>query len=1197
MSDIISQNNTFENNQTTSFLNKLDALIASGYADADDYSALIQCCLNVENAPENQRQVAADVVNVLRTFNIELLANNSQKEFALQKFGKHLDNVNLPIDIIKLLTPFFCKVFKTISADIAFKLLQEQFLNFNESDWQKFKTQHNDNAERNNFKDADFSADLHLIQNYFENFQHISANQFQQINEPAKQVANDAVTAFEAKRERNVVAITSDTAKEVAETKISQAELATGTDGDLPTQKLASIINNAESAGTETAKQNYSFKLKGDAQKDLTMIISQQTNNNNAENITNATNTTNSASNIKSPAKTHAKNQSKAVTAKYHKKDYAGYIYSQDPVAEFESILTAYGLIVNKILIENKICRVGTSNNPKGDAGWLKYHTSTFYTSKGEELIYLHGVFGNWASGEGTQFVNITNYDFENRNDSAEYLKEMQKIRKQAEKKRAEQVAELEKEIQAEYNKTAEKATFIYENLCDDYDCLYNQENPHDYLKNKNLFVDALAEVFTNIKVINSQKADAYFSYRLATSRKFADGEWLVIPIYNKAKNGVRTLQFIDITGNKTTLKGGEAGGGYFEIESNNKTDNYAIVEGVADALALSQVLTNFNVVVAFFATNIIKVVGELVKANSNAKITIFADNDKESKTGEIEAIKAITAHGGKYIMPPAEYKDFCDFWTAEFANNKNSNDTITAIQNYINQALKNKNVKKYRFIQKETKRVMSVDRAKTKNENEVGKIKATTQNVIEALQNREYCGFEFILEERSQNIEVIDYVEYSKDANGNEEMYFNEDGKQPRPLTELDYLEIKSRIEYHPKNNPTGFEEISINKILRGAVEFVARKKSYNKIQNFIDNLPKLNGVALEKAINKLENLFIYYANADVERFPSEYYKAVAKCFMTEIIARCLTKTGCKADYVPILQGKQGTKKSQFCLSLINDPSLIADVDFDNNTDDIIRKISGKVIGVIDEMNGFGKKQASFVKKFITFTHDTYIPKYKEFEKVITRSVVFIGTTNEEQFLNDATGERRYYPIPIKDGAETRYLELKRDILEIYAAALHLYNEDLKIGTEITADGKEVEHNGVLFHNLESWNKQTTKEFKLENPYITNIERWLNTTYKHNEYIKSPDYFVAGEKPYKFEYLLPVDVAMFALDVTKDKYNIHQHGKNIKAALIELGYKNITKRINGKPTRVYVRQNSSNHNKTTNQQTNNNVADVEIEF
>lgn len=934
---------------------------------------------------------------------------------------------------------------------------------------------------------------------------------------------------------------------------------------------LTTNNNNAENI-TQNATSDVN------SQNDITTAPA----NNNAENATNATN---SASNIKTPpAKTHAKNQSEAFRAKYHKKDYAGYIYSQDPVAEFESILTAYGLIVNKILIENKICRVGTSNNPKGDAGWLKFHTATFYTSKGEELIYLHGVYGNWSDGCGTQFVNITNYDFENRNDSAEYLKEMQKIRKQANKKRLEQQKQLEKDLQDAYEVAAEKATQFYNEICDFYNYeKFPIEDPHEYLKDKNLFVELPPE----IKVINSQKADAYFSYRLAgKGGKLADGEWLVIPIYNKAKNGVRTLQLIDINGNKTMLKGGEAGGGYFEIESNNKTDNYAIVEGVADALALSQVLTNFNVVVTFSAGNIIKVVGELVKANSNAKITIFADNDKESKTGEIQAKKAVEAHGGKYIMPPAEYKDFCDFWTAEFANNNGNIDAVISnMQNYITQALQNKNVKKYRFIQTETKRTMSVERAKTKGENEVGKIKATTQNVIEALLCKEYCGFEFILEERSQNIEVIDYVEYSTDADGNEEMYFNEDGKQPRPLTELDYLEIKSRIEYHPKNNPTGFEEISINKILRGAVEFVARKKSYNKIQNFIDNLPKLKGVALEKAINKLENLFIYYANADVERFPSEYYKAVARCFMTEIIARCLTKTGCKADYVPILQGKQGTKKSQFCLSLINDPSLIADVDFDNKTDDIIRKISGKVIGVIDEMNGFGKKQASFVKKFITFTHDTYIPKYKEFEKVVTRSVVFIGTTNEEQFLNDATGERRYYPIPIKDGAETRYLELKRDILEIYAAALHLYNEDLKIGTEITADGKEVEHNGVLFHNLESWNKQATKEFKLENPYTTNIERWLNTTYKHNEYIKSPDYFVAGEKPYKFEYLLTVDVAMFALDITKDKYNIHTHGKNIKAALVELGYKNITKRINGKPTSVYVRQNS-NHNKTTNQQT-----------
>lgn len=38
-----------------------------------------------------------------------------------------------------------------------------------------------------------------------------------------------------------------------AEPEISQAELATGTHGNLPTQKLASIIDNAEADVTATA--------------------------------------------------------------------------------------------------------------------------------------------------------------------------------------------------------------------------------------------------------------------------------------------------------------------------------------------------------------------------------------------------------------------------------------------------------------------------------------------------------------------------------------------------------------------------------------------------------------------------------------------------------------------------------------------------------------------------------------------------------------------------------------------------------------------------------------------------------------------------------------------------------------------------------------------------------------------------------
>lgn len=1185
--EILSQNNTFENTQTTSFLNKLDALIASGYADADDYTHtagenarptpisadfaeniefnktllldFIEALLDA-TPPEHKNPVAA-ALDALRYANKYRFLSNT--ELFLEAFVAGLAKLDVPKNIIKLTTPILCAVLPNTTPDSVERKLNERYIEDSSFDLQFFEN-------------PDYKSD-------YDNF-------------AGKFIDNSWLAELNKANWLKFEPCEVSEMPPAAETKISQA---TGTDGDLPTQKLASIIDNAEADATATANNEiYNYKKGMTPERNLKMIISQQTNNNNAENDTNvATDATNSASNIKTPPATkQVKNQSNAGTAmpKYNvKKDFSDYEKTDDYYSFIANKLNEVGIIYDALdLSGSDIVKCKTTDKAHRKNGRYICHLKEIITPKGRNLFFGYLGYQNHVTSEWLEckFTNLSQAEYNNNNDT-EFKKLVKKALEANEIKRQKAAEKLKQEREF----ASKLATKIY-NESDFYTQHYSLENPHPYLKKKNLYT-----IIDRVKIIKAEVAsklvgDAYgkTNYKLFAGSELK-GDLLVIPMYN-ISGEFTSLQLIDINGTKYFLKGGAKS--FFEITGNAPTfNNVAVAEGLATGASIKLALKDYKVFISFDAGNLSNTVGELVKANSNAKITIFADNDKESHTGEIHAKKAIEAHGGKYIMPPPDYNDFNDFFAAEFANNNgNINAVISIMQNYINQALQNKNVKKYRFIQKETKRVMSVDRAKTKNENEVGKIKATTQNVIEALQNREYCGFEFILEERSQNIEVIDYVEYSKDADGNEEMYFNEDGKQPRPLTELDYLEIKSRIEYHPKNNPTGFEEISINKILRGAVEFVARKKSYNKIQNFIDNLPKLKGEALEKAIYKLENLFIYYANADIERFPSEYYKAVARCFMTEIIARCLTKTGCKADYMPILQGKQGTKKSQFCLSLINDPSLIADVDFDNNTDDIIRKISGKVIGVIDEMNGFGKKQASFVKKFITFTHDTYIPKYKEFEKVITRSVVFIGTTNEEQFLNDVTGERRYYPIPIKDGAETRYLELKRDILEIYAAALHLYNEDKAIGIEITADGKEVEHNGVLFHNLESWNKQATKEFKLENPYITNIERWLNTTYKHNEYIKSPDYFVAGKKPLEFEYLLTVDVAMFALDITKDKYNIHTHGKNIKAALIELGYKNITKRINGKPCKVLVNTNTNlnNYNAGNN---NNNDADDNIPF
>ena len=661
--EIISKNNTFENTQITSFLNKLDALIASGYADADDYSALIQCCLNVENAPENQRQVAADVVNVLRIFKIELLANNSQKEFALQKFGKHLNNANLPIDIIKLLTVLFCKVFKTISADIAFKLLQEQFLNFNESDWQNFKTQYKDNAERNNFKDADFSADLHLIQNYFENFQNISANQFQQIKEPLQQVANDAVTAFEAKRERNVIAITSGkdvvdaTAKEVAETKISQA---TGTDGDLPTQKSASIIDNAEAQKDAPANSiNEVIKLKGDAQKDLTMILNENTHtaNNNAENATeNTTNATNSASNIKTPPATKQVKKSKTSNKKpkFEYKYYSTgekiadalqYLDNEDYGSWWQVLDAAKGAgnggDAYKNIVENWSRPASNYNSKKFEEKWRAVKGE-----KNQAYIYKHAAENGWKNLPAADENNY--YSFNSNQNSKNFSNQNSNNKKENANNNAVPAGVKNK---AKYILSQAKE---YTN--NHFDALKN----HYYFKHLTNFHN----VYLN-----------YYKEQISA----------VIPQFdiNTIKNNdvstaeVISLQFIffkdDGTTDKRPLTGGSKHFTYFECckEAAKEPKDILFCEGVRTGLAVATALTGSKVLIVccLDAGNLATVATKFKTLFPTANFGFLADNDIKENGKNVgveaafQAAKEITAS----LFIPNYLSDLtpekCDFY------------------------------------------------------------------------------------------------------------------------------------------------------------------------------------------------------------------------------------------------------------------------------------------------------------------------------------------------------------------------------------------------------------------------------------------------------------------------------------------------------------------------------------------------------
>ena len=87
--------------------------------------------------------------------------------------------------------------------------------------------------------------------------------------------------------------------------------------------------------------------------------------------------------------------------------------------------------------------------------------------------------------------------------------------------------------------------------------------------------------------------------------------------------------------------------------------------------------------------------------------------------------------------------------------------------------------------------------------------------------------------------------------------------------------------------------------------------------------------------------------------------------------------------------------------------------------------------------------KEVEMLKAYISRTNDKYRKSYARYSSDNPRHCIFIGTTNDFEFLVDKTGNRRYLPIEVnlsKGSLWTKEKEVKEYILECWREALHLF-------------------------------------------------------------------------------------------------------------------------------------------------------------
>ncbi|MEO0455431.1 MAG: VapE domain-containing protein [Cyanobacteria bacterium P01_A01_bin.114] len=155
------------------------------------------------------------------------------------------------------------------------------------------------------------------------------------------------------------------------------------------------------------------------------------------------------------------------------------------------------------------------------------------------------------------------------------------------------------------------------------------------------------------------------------------------------------------------------------------------------------------------------------------------------------------------------------------------------------------------------------------------------------------------------------------------------------------------------------------------------------------------------------------------------------------------VVQPGCKVDNALVLVGRQGARKTTF-FSVLGG-AWFTTLHGHQSTNDTVRLMQSAWVAEMGEIGGIIKKRdADHLKAFITETRDRLIKKYQEDETVLPRRTVFAGTTNDDAFLKDATGSRRFWLIELGHRTiPTELVQQERD--RIWQMAMFLYNQGYK--------------------------------------------------------------------------------------------------------------------------------------------------------
>lgn len=191
------------------------------------------------------------------------------------------------------------------------------------------------------------------------------------------------------------------------------------------------------------------------------------------------------------------------------------------------------------------------------------------------------------------------------------------------------------------------------------------------------------------------------------------------------------------------------------------------------------------------------------------------------------------------------------------------------------------------------------------------------------------------------------------------------------------------------------------------------------------------LNSLAWD-GVPRLDTLFIDYLGAA----DTPYVRAVTRKSLVAAVARA-HEPGTKFDNMTIPTGAQGIGKSTLLRKLGRGWFTDGIKTFEGK--EASELVQTAWIVEIGELEALNRSDISRIKQFLSQNEDVFRPAYGRVVEWRPRHCVFFGTSNNDEYLRDRTGNRRFWPVDVGVARPIKsvFCDLDEDVDQIWAEAV----------------------------------------------------------------------------------------------------------------------------------------------------------------